>query len=87
MLRNLELACCLIYDIVGDNFQWQKFSDDGYQGRPPDGNEEVLDSCYAFISNTPVSVQLIQKDEIYKLKVNYRLDFNVNNDASKIIKT
>ena len=31
--------------------------------------ETVLDSSYAYISNNPVGVQLINKDETYKLKV------------------
>lgn len=63
------IVFCFIHNFIAENLQWKMLTDEDYQRRPSK-EEFILDSSYAFINNNPVSVQLISKRDIYKLKVN-----------------
>ena len=55
---------CLIYNTVEGKINWKMLKNNDKDA------ETVLDSSYAYISNNPVIVQLINKSNTCKLKVN-----------------
>lgn len=72
MPHNLSFACCLIYITLEDSTLWKILHDDANDDDVPSDDERILDSSYAYIGtdNNLVGVQLINKGQTYKLKVN-----------------